>query len=105
MPVATTHPSVVIRSARGSDAAALASLASLDSARALSGPVLVAEVEGRIVAALGTDTGARVADPFERTDGVIALLELRAAATGHGARRRSGARRRLGLAPVRTRVA
>ena len=73
-----THPSVVIRAARGSDSAALVRLAGLDSAPELSGPALVAEVDGRIVAALGTDSGARIADPFERTASVLDLLELRA---------------------------
>ncbi len=73
-----THPSVVIRGARGSDAPELVRLAALDSAPALRGPALVAEVEGRIVAALGTDSGARIADPFVRTSPLIDLLELRA---------------------------
>ncbi len=73
-----THPSVVIRAARGSDASALARLAELDSAPALAGPALVAEVEGRIVAALETGSGARIADPFVRTSSLLDLLELRA---------------------------
>lgn len=73
-----THPSVVIRAARGSDAVALAGLAELDSAPPLAGPALVAEVEGRIVAALATGSGARIADPFAPTAPLLDLLETRA---------------------------
>jgi hypothetical protein len=73
-----SHPSVVIRSARGSDAAELDRLAALDSARRLTGPVIVAEVEDRIVAALGAGDGRAIADPFVPTRDLVALLRLRA---------------------------
>lgn len=73
-----THPSVLIRAARGSDDGALVDLAGLDSAPALTGPALVAEVDGRIVAALATDSGARIADPFVSTSSILDLLALRA---------------------------
>jgi hypothetical protein len=73
-----THPSVVIRAARGSDAADLARLAALDSAPALQGPVLLAEMDDRIVAALDTRERREIADPFLRTKDLLALLRLRA---------------------------
>ena len=73
-----SHPSVVIRAARGSDAPQLSRLAALDSARELNGSVLVAEVEDRIVAALDTDQHRAIADPFVRTTDLVALLRLRA---------------------------
>ena len=75
-----TLPSVLIRTARGSDLPALADLAELDSAPALSGPVLVAELEGRIVAARATDGGGTVADPFVPTAGLVEMLALHARA-------------------------
>jgi len=92
-----THPSVVIRAARGSDTAELVRLAELDSAPALLGPALlgpalVAEVDGHIVAALGTDSGARLADPFEHSSALVDLLELRAR-SGRPGRRHAGRRR------------
>lgn len=72
------HPSVVIRSARGSDADDLRRLAALDSAEALSGPVLIAEVDDRIVAALDTRAQRSIADPFVPTRDLVELLRLRA---------------------------
>ena len=87
-----SHPSIAIRAARGSDSAALVRLAGLDSAPELSGPALVAEVDGRIVAALGTDSGARIADPFVRTSSVLDLLELRARPASRPRRRVAWAR-------------
>jgi len=81
-------PTVVIRAARGSDGNALEDLARLDSQRPLAGEVLVAEQDGRMVAALAGDR--IIADPFRPTDDVIALLRLRSGRTpqrrGHGAR-------------------
>jgi hypothetical protein len=72
-------PTVVIRAARGSDGAALENLARLDSQRPVAGDVLVAEQDGRLVAAVA---GERViADPFRPTADVIALLQLRAGRT------------------------
>jgi hypothetical protein len=72
-------PTVVIRAARGSDGAALENLARLDSQRPVAGDVLVAEQDGRLVAAVA---GERViADPFRQTADVIALLQLRAGRT------------------------
>ena len=105
MPATTTHPSVLIRTARGSDGEALERLAALDSAEVPAGSLLVAEADGRVVAAIASSTGEAIADPFLPTADVIALLELRAA----GARARHGRRgrsRRLALrAAPRARIA
>ena len=48
-------------------------LADLDGGHAPHGDVLLAEVQGRLVAAIGMD-GTVIADPFERTAGVVKLL-------------------------------
>lgn len=82
--------SVVIRPAHEVDSIELRRLAELDSAPVLNECTLVAEMDDRIVAALGVETGARVADPFVATADVLALLELRA-------------RRSTGFAPARPR--
>jgi hypothetical protein len=71
-------PTVLIRAARGSDGPALRRLAALDSAELPTGDLLVAETDDEVVAALSVDTGARVADPFKRTAGVVDLLAYRA---------------------------
>ena len=84
-------PTVVIRAARGSDGAALENLARLDSQRPLAGDVLLAEQDGRLVAAVA---GERViADPFRPTVDVIALLNVRSGRTRRD--RRHGARVRV----------
>ena len=69
---------VAIRPALPTDRRALSRLAELDSAPLLLGPVLVAEVGGRIVAARGIRSGAQIADPFVRTADLLRLLELHA---------------------------
>jgi hypothetical protein len=48
-------------------------LAELDSRPAPQGDALLAEVQGRLVAAMGMD-GSVVADPFERTTAVVNVL-------------------------------
>ena len=89
-----TAPSVLIRAARGSDGAELERLAQLDSAELPAGSLLVAEADGRIVAAIASSTGEAIADPFLPTADVVALLELRAAGAHASRSRRSIARRR-----------
>ncbi len=86
MPSARTP--VTIRSARPADARALAVLAALDSTSMPQGEVLVADVNGKLVAAFGIDNGERIGDPFERTAEILDLLALRAALLrGEGSRR------------------
>jgi hypothetical protein len=93
MPATTAAPSVLIRAARGSDGAAIERLAALDSAEVPAGSLLLAEADGRVVAAIATATGEAIADPFLPTADVIALLELRAAG-GRTRRRRTPSGRR-----------
>ena len=73
------HERVTVRHARAQDVRALDRLAALDSARAPGFPSLVAESDARIFAALPLGSGRPIADPFEPTADVLALLELRAA--------------------------
>jgi hypothetical protein len=84
-------PTVVIRTARGSDGDALERLARLDSQRPLTGDVLLAEQDGEVVAALADERV--IADPFRRTSDVVALLHLRAGRSNNG--RRHGVRARV----------
>jgi hypothetical protein len=72
---------VVIRPAYPDDAATLERLARLDSRRPLTGPVLVAERDGKLLAALATETGITIANPFAPTADLVALLRTRAADT------------------------
>jgi len=69
---------IVIRRADASDARALLRLAALDSAEAPpAGPdVLLAEVDGRIAAAV--HRGSAIADPFRPMAPIVDLLHMRA---------------------------
>jgi hypothetical protein len=69
---------LTLRYAAAADALALRRLAALDSTAAPLGPTLVAEIDGRLRAALPLDGGPAVADP--RHDGLdlVELLRLRA---------------------------
>jgi|Tabmets5t2r1_1033131.scaffolds.fasta_scaffold28131_2 hypothetical protein len=73
----TDHTPLTIRVASPRDDSALRRLAALDSARPLTGRVLLAESDGRPIAALSLGTGAVRADPFEYTEGAVQLLRLR----------------------------
>src|SRR5438552_14820923 len=84
---ATPVTRVTLRYSSAADAERLRLLAELDTAEAPSGPALVAEVDGRLRAALPLDGGAPLADPFHRGAELIELLRLRA-----GQLRRSVAR-------------
>ena len=70
---------LVIRRGRPTDAAEIATLAELDSARPLAGPSIVAESDGRLVAAVSLHDGRVVADPFAPTADVVEMLRLRTA--------------------------
>jgi hypothetical protein len=74
----TNSSIVTIRRAGAADLGSLALLASLDDAAPPVDPVLVAESEGHLLAAVPFDGGRAIADPFEPTAEVVALLELRA---------------------------
>jgi hypothetical protein len=92
--------SLTVRRARPADDGALAKLAALDSARALTGERLVAEVDGRLVAAVSLHDGRAVADPFVPTADVVRILQM------HTAGARAGrARPRRGLPRLMPRLA
>lgn len=69
---------ITVRLAVAADYSELERLAALDSARPPRGPALVAEADSRMLAALPLGSGRPIADPFELTDGIVALLRLRA---------------------------
>ena len=71
-------PAMTLRYAGPGDAAELDRLAQLDSQRAPSGVVLVAEVGGELWAAISLDDHHAVADPFRPTGELVALLVERA---------------------------
>ena len=91
---------VLVRPASTVDADALVRLARLDSARPLTGEVLVAASGGEISAAMSLDTGAVIADPFQPTAHLVDLLRTAARpAGGRGSIRRRAPR--LSLRAVR----
>jgi hypothetical protein len=73
---------VTLRFAVVDDAPDLFRLAQLDSAEPLSDPILVAEVSGRLTAALSLLENRVIADPFVLTGGTIELLRARARQLG-----------------------
>lgn len=72
-----TERTLTIRVAAPSDIGALRRLAALDGAHTLRGHVLLAETDGRPVAAISLTTGAVTADPFQHSADAIRLLRLR----------------------------
>jgi hypothetical protein len=68
---------VTVRIATGHDHRALRRLEEIDGRRLPSEPTLVAEVEGRIMAARTLDTRVAVADPFRPTKQLAEMLDLR----------------------------
>jgi hypothetical protein len=68
---------VVLRRSTAQDTAALACLAQLDGAPRPVGAVLVAELDGEIVAAVPVEGGRAIADPFRPTAELVALLNTR----------------------------
>ena len=77
----TTLGAIVIRRATDADSFALADLAILDSREPLTGPALIAEVDGVARAALDLRDGSVAADPFAPTAELVELLRLHARAT------------------------
>ena len=69
---------IVIRRAVNGDDRAVFRLAGLADQPAPPAPLLLAEADGVLVAAVSTVTGAVVSDPFVATADVVALLRLRA---------------------------
>jgi hypothetical protein len=85
---------ITIRHAYADDELTLARLAVLDSAAAPPPrPVLLAEVDGELRAALSLSDGGTIADPFFPTVDLLELLRVHAAALRSGSRH-GGARLR-----------
>ena len=69
-----------LRLATEEDADALRQLAELDSRTPLAGRVLIGEIAGSPAAALSLDDDRVIADPFRRTDHLVACLCAQAGA-------------------------
>jgi len=83
-PTRTPVTRVTLRYSSAADRERLHQLADLDSACAPSGPALVAEVDGRLRAALPLDGSPAIADPFHRGLDLVELLRLRALQLAEG---------------------
>ncbi len=70
---AMTTP-ITIRRSGDADTQILRRLAELDSARPMEGPVLMAELGDRPVAAISLDGRRAIADPFVPTERVLSAL-------------------------------
>jgi hypothetical protein len=82
-----THTdAIVIRHANDADSRTLLDLAMLDDRDPLTGPALIAEVDGVARAALDLHDGSVAADPFARTVELVELLKLHARGTRSGGR-------------------
>ena len=102
MPRPNAPESVTIRPAYADDRDPLARLAALDSAAGLpAAPVLLAEVDEELRAALSLTDRSVIADPFFPTQHLVVLLHAHAAAVGENrarGRRRPRKRLRAGFA-------
>ena len=74
----TTASHINIRLANEADNSSLLRLAALDSSPAPSGDVLVADLDGEIIAARSIGRSRSIADPFRPTADIRELLDLRA---------------------------
>ncbi len=72
--LATPEQALTLRRYSADDHNPLARLAALDSSKPPHQPVVIAEVEGELRAALSLNDGSLVADPFHLTRGVAGLL-------------------------------
>ena len=70
---------ITVRRATADDARDIRNLAALDERKLPTGPLVVAETDGEIVALMPLAGGRAIADPFRRTADLAALLQLRAA--------------------------
>jgi hypothetical protein len=75
---ATASDDVLLRRSGPGDGPAISRLARLESRRPGTGPYVLAECAGEVVAAIPLSGGAAIADPFMRTADLVAILELRA---------------------------
>lgn len=79
---------ITIRHAYGDDQSALHRLAALDSAAIPEYPVLVAEVDGELRAAISLRDASSIADPFFPTLQLVDLLRAYASASAPEPQRR-----------------
>lgn len=87
---------ILIRAERGDDARAVRRLAALDSAPVPLSPLLLAELDGTVRAALSLANGGTIADPFHPSAPLVRLLKVRAEqAHGRGRGRRLADRVRM----------
>jgi hypothetical protein len=94
--------SITIRPGYADDERALFRLAALDSAAGVpAAPLLVAEVDGELSAALSLHDGSVIADPFRPTADIVALLRAHVAAVTPARRKRPRRRPQLRLSPAR----
>jgi hypothetical protein len=70
----------VVRRATEDDEVELRRLAALDGQRPLTGPALVAEIEGKPAAAVSAIDGRVIADPFQHTAVLRQVLRIRLSA-------------------------
>lgn len=90
---------ITIRPGYADDHLALAHLAALDSAAVPAEPLLVAELDGELSAALSLADDTSIADPFRPTADIVALLRAHATAARPAPRaRRRALQPRLSLA-------
>ena len=74
----TRNEHIVIRSAQATDQSAIAVLGVLDGGHRMpNGQVMVAEVDGRIRAAVGSN-GASISDPFWPSAELVRMLSVHA---------------------------
>jgi hypothetical protein len=83
------NSSITIKLSSDADRERIRLLAELDGKRPPQGDVLLAEVNGRLLAAAGMD-GTVVADPFERTAGVVRVLRTQVSGDAERRPRRGG---------------
>jgi hypothetical protein len=84
-----SNASITIRPAYADDDAALVRLSALDSAAVPPMPLLIAELDGEIRAALSLCDGTSIANPFFPTLHLLELLALHAVEARSPRRRRS----------------
>lgn len=90
---------ITIRPAYADDDAAVRRLAALDDRRVPAGPLVLAEVDGDLRAAVSTADLTAIANPFESTAELVALVQF------HIERSRSGPPRSRRVAMVGGRAA
>jgi hypothetical protein len=85
-----SNPMITIRHAYADDELALTRLAALDSAPAIpQQPMLLAEVDGELRAAVSLHDGTAIADPFFPTADLLDLLRVHGRAINGRSRRRA----------------